>query len=87
MSTLSDAQTAANYGSYDEASAIALVSIAQSLQTLARLAVANYGVCVDCHHLWTSHYDRPDLGGCHATIVSLGQARTCPCTEPRQAIA
>ena len=84
MIDLNEARSAINCGLNDEASAVSLLSIAESLQTLVKLAVATHGVCVDCHHPWTSHYDRPDLGGCHAT---LGNGKSCVCTEPRQAVA
>ena len=86
MHDLDNASDGASVGYYEEASTFALISIARSLETLARMAVATHGVCVDCHHNWTNHYDRPDLGGCHAIIIAAtGQPRTCPCTEPRPA--
>ena len=72
MPDLSDATSAINHGCYDEASAVALVSIAQSLETLAKHTNARYGTCIDCHHPWDVHHTG---GGCYR----------CQCTEPRPA--
>lgn len=84
MTDLNYAHNAAMNGCYDEAAAVALVSIAQSLATLTRLAVATHGVCVDCNHPWTRH----STNGCKVNVASLGSNRLiCSCTEPRPATA
>ena len=66
----------------EQASAAALVSIAESLHILARAVTTLYGVCPDCGHEWRTHTTQHPKG-CQATVSSRGVASTCPCTEPR----
>lgn len=67
---------------YMEASAHALVSIAESLHVLAVASLGKNGVCVDCGHEWAAHaITHPK--GCQATVSDRGVPSTCVCTEPR----
>ena len=78
MPDLRYANQAIEHGLYDEASAVALVSIAQSLETITRLSIATHGTCPDCYHSYGSH----GLGGGCTAITDYGR---CECTEQRPA--
>lgn len=55
MPDLRYADQAIGHGRYDEATAVTLLSIAQSLGTLAEFAEATLGACPDCLHTWPRH--------------------------------
>lgn len=71
---LAYAASAARNGCFDEAAAVALVSIAESLRTIAVAAQIEHGTCVDCLHPWKRHSGT----GCHH---QTGSGIICRCTE------
>ena len=79
---LAYAASAARNGCFDEAAAVALVSIAESLRTIAVAAQIEHGTCVDCLHPWKRHAPTSPEG-CRA---QTGSGKTCVCTEGRAAL-